>query len=117
MTGNSQLKIAIAQIAPVWLSREPTLAKVADWVQRAATRDCDLVVFGEALVPGYPFWLERTDAARFDSSFQKSMFAHYAQEAVTIDEGHLDPVCDAARRGAIRLIRRALEEGLRNSPA
>lgn len=49
------MRIALAQIAPVWLQREPTLAKVEAAVAEAVAQGAQLVVFGEALVPGYPF--------------------------------------------------------------
>lgn len=75
---NSSLTIGLAQIAPIWLDREATTAKVNSYIEEAARQDCDLVAFGEALVPGYPFWLEFTDGARFNSSLQKTIFAEYA---------------------------------------
>lgn len=59
-----KLTVGVAQIAPVWLQRDATLQKVADWIAGAAAEGCDLVVFGEALVPGYPFWVESTDGVR-----------------------------------------------------
>lgn len=93
----SSLTIGLAQIAPVWLDREKTLSKLTAWVERAATDGCELVIFGEALLPGYPFWVERTDGARFDSDLQKSLFAHYASQAVAVEAGDLDRVCEAAR--------------------
>ena len=65
---DSQLTVGLAQIAPVWLNRDATLAKVGDWARKAADEGCSLVAFGEALIPGYPFWVERTDGARFESS-------------------------------------------------
>jgi nitrilase len=61
------IKVGLAQIAPVWLDRGATLEKVASFVSDAGSAGCDLVTFGEGLVPGYPFWIERTDGARFDS--------------------------------------------------
>ena len=36
-----------------------------------------MVAFGEALLPGYPFWIEHTDGARFNSTIQKEIHAHY----------------------------------------
>ena len=86
------LKVGLAQIAPVWLDRDATIAKVVDWIRKAAAQDCELVVFGEALVPGYPFWVERTDGARFDSGLQKTMFAHYVSQGVTIENGDIDAI-------------------------
>ena len=55
------LKVGLAQMAPIWLDREKTLEKVCTFVENAADQNCELVVFGEALVPGYPFWVERTE--------------------------------------------------------
>lgn len=90
------LKVGLAQIAPVWLARDATLTKVIDWVAQAAAQGCGLVAFGEALAPGYPFWIEHTDGARFDSPLQKDIHAHYLDQAVQLEAGHLDRVCAAA---------------------
>ena len=95
------LKVGLAQIAPVWLDRDATLAKVADWVGQAADSGCELVVFGEALVPGYPFWVERTDGARFESDLQKKLYSHYVDQAVSPADGDLDPIRKIAREREI----------------
>ena len=109
------LTVGIAQIAPVWLDREATLVKVVEAIGRAAEKQCRLVAFGEALVPGYPFWIERTDGARFDAPDQKAIHALYMDQAVRIDFGHLDPVCRAAARADtavyIGCIERAADRG------
>ena len=112
---NSTLQVALAQIAPVWLQREATTAKIVDRIGAAAAEVCSLVVFGEALLPGYPFWVERTDGARFESDVQKELFAHYAEQSVVIERGDLDKVCAAARRHSIAVylgtIERASDRG------
>ena len=92
-----QLTVGLAQIAPVWLQREATLDKVLQWVETAARAGCQLVCFGETLLPGYPFWIERTDGARFDAPDQKQMHAHYLDQAVQIERGDLQRLRDAAR--------------------
>jgi len=91
------LKVGLAQMAPKWLDRDRTLAKVVSWVHQAAKEDCGLVVFGEALVPGYPFWVERTEGAKFESQLQKTLYAHYVRQAVCIEDGDLADVCHVAR--------------------
>jgi nitrilase len=115
-TQNSNLlTVGLAQIAPVWLDRERTLLKVETYVEQAARQGCDLVVFGEALVPGYPFWLELTDGARFNSPLQKSVFAEYAAQAVRPDAGHLDGLCAKAAKHNIAIylgtVERAADRG------
>lgn len=94
---NDQLTVAAVQMAPIWLDRDRTVAKVVDRLHEAARGGAQLVTFGEALVPGYPFWIERTDGARFESAIQKSLHAHYLDQAVQVEAGHLAPVTEAAR--------------------
>ena len=96
MAHSDQLTLALAQIAPVWLDREATIDKVVDYVHQAQQQNPDLIIFGEALVPGYPFWPELTDGARFNADDQKALFAHYSNQAVVIEAGHLDKVCQVA---------------------
>jgi nitrilase len=97
MADPASITLGLAQIAPVWLDRARTLEKVHAAVEKAAGDGCDLVAFGEALVPGYPFWIELTNGAEFDSPLQKELFAHYAREAVRIEAGHLDELRRIAR--------------------
>jgi len=112
---DSTLKVALAQIAPIWLHREATTAKIVEWIGAAAAEDCSLVVFGEAVLPGYPFWVERTDGARFESRVQKELFAHYAEQAIVIERGDLDTICAAAKKQSIAVylgtIERAADRG------
>ncbi len=112
---SATLKVGLAQIAPVWLDRERTLAKVITWCERAAAKGCALVAFGEALLPGYPFWLERTGGARFNAPDQKALFARYLDQAVAPEAGHLDPLREvAAERGlmvVLGTVERAADRG------
>ncbi len=108
-SNSDYLKVGLAQMAPVWLNREQTLAKMITFVKQAAAEGCQLVTFGEALLPGYPFWIERTDGARFNSPFQKEIHAHYMQQAIQIEAGHLDSLCQAAAQQQIAVITGSIE--------
>ena len=103
------LKVGLAQIAPVWLERERTLDKILAYVQEAAEVGCELVVFGEGLLPGYPFWIERTDGARFNSPMQKEIHAHYLANAVQIEAGHLDSLCERVRENHLAVMLGCIE--------
>lgn len=98
------MKIAIAQNAPVFLNREATLSKIATWVEDAGAAGASLACFGEAIVPGYPIWLYRTDAARWDAPDQKELHAKYVSEAVCIEDGHLNEVCETAAKNRCSVI-------------
>jgi nitrilase len=98
------LKAGLAQIAPIWLDRDKTLKKVESYIEDAAFQNCELVVFGEALIPGYPFWVERTDGARFNSKIQKEIYAHYLEQGVQIEAGHLENICRIAGEKKIAVV-------------
>lgn len=106
------LTVGIAQISPVWLNREQTLDKIIEYVHLAAQDNCKLVVFGEALLPGYPFWIELTDGARFNSPIQKEIHAHYMQNAIQIEAGHLNRLCEAAAQNKIAVVLGCIERPL-----
>lgn len=112
---NQLLKVALAQIAPVWLNKEGTLQKIENSMREAAAQKAELIIFGEALLPGYPFWVSLTDGAQFDSVVQKEIHAHYAQNAVVIEQGDLDTVCMIAKEHNLAvylgIIERPLDRG------
>ena len=84
------LNVALAQIAPVWLDQQKTREKISSYISDAADQGADLVAFGEGLLPGYPFWVELTDGAKFNNELQKEAYAHYVKHAVNIEKGDLD---------------------------
>lgn len=115
MSEPNLLKVGLAQISPVWLNKEKTLEKIISYIEKAGSRECELVVFGEALLPGYPFWLGLTNGSDFNSKMQKEIHAHYVRNSVQIEEGDLDPLCEAARQNGLAVyvgtIERAVNRG------
>ena len=95
--GKQTITVGLAQIAPVWLNRQATTDKIIQYIAAAGEKGCSLVVFGEAFLPGYPFWLSFTGGAQFDDSLQKKWHAHYMQEAVQISQGDLAAICQACK--------------------
>lgn len=112
---NTKLKVGLAQISPVWLNKEATFKKVCSYAADAANKGCDLVVFGEGLLPGYPFWLALTGGAEWDKSVNKELHAHYLLNAVTIENGDLDELCKLAKSKQLAVylgvIERPLDRG------
>ncbi|GAB1855832.1 carbon-nitrogen hydrolase family protein [Flavobacteriaceae bacterium MHTCC 0001] len=109
------LKIALAQISPVWLNKSETLSKVEQCIIDASKENCELIVFGEGLVPGYPFWLALTGGAEWNKSVNKELHAHYVRNAVTIENGDLYAICGMAKEHHIAIylgiIERPLDRG------
>lgn len=106
------LTVGLAQIAPVWLNKIKTLEKICAAISEAASQDCQLVVFGEALLPGYPFWIERTNGAEFNSLVQKTLHAHYLDQAVSPEHGDLDDICKLAKEHKISVYLGTIEKAV-----
>jgi len=97
------LKIGIAQISPVWLNKTGTLAKIKSSIKDAASQNCELLVFGEGLLPGYPFWLSLTDATKFDDTVQKELHAHYVKNSIQIEAGELNGIRQMAKENRMAI--------------
>ena len=95
---NHKLKVALAQISPVWLNKIETLKKVEESILEASKENAELIVFGEGLVPGYPFWLALTGGAEWDTKVNKELHAHYVKNAITIEQGDLNAICELAKQ-------------------
>ncbi len=115
MKNKDQLTVGLAQIAPVWLNKPKTVEKIKSYISMAADRHCELVIFGEGLLPGYPFWLSLTDGAKFNDKVQKEIHAHYIRNAIQLESGELDEVCALAKQREIAvylgIIERPLDRG------
>ena len=109
---NDLLKIGLAQIAPVWLNKEKTTEKIVSYISDAGKQNCDLVVFGEALLPGYPFWVELTVGAKFNSSIQKEIFAHYLSQAIDPHSDDLVSICSIAKEKETSVVLGTIEKAV-----
>ena len=112
---NNTLKVALAQISPVWLNKWETLKKVEQCIIDASKAHVELIVFGEGLVPGYPFWLALTGGAEWDKKVNKELHAHYVSNSITIENGDLDGICQLAKQHKVAVylgvIERPLDRG------
>jgi nitrilase len=112
---NHLLKVALAQISPVWLDKNKTIEKIKSAIADAGKQQCNLIAFGEGLLPGYPFWLSLSNGASFNNKVQKEIHAHYIRNAIQIEAGDLNSICLLAKENNMAvylgLIERALDRG------
>ncbi|MDT0538297.1 carbon-nitrogen hydrolase family protein [Croceitalea sp. P059] len=97
------LNVALAQIAPVWLNKKATIAKIEASIIEASQNKSELIVFGEALLPGYPFWLALTQGAKWNLEVNKQLHAHYVRNSIQIESGELNSICDLAKEYSIAI--------------
>ena len=109
---NTKLKIAMAQIAPVWLDKNATLQKIENAIINAAKEKAELIVFGEALLPGYPFWLALTGGAEWNTDLNKALHAHYVNNSICIEKGELSSVRKLAKKHQLAIYLGIMERPL-----
>ncbi|GAA5128300.1 Nit6803 family nitrilase [Alloalcanivorax gelatiniphagus] len=93
MNEASTVRAAAAQIAPDMDTPGGTLDKVCDWIDDAAERGVQLLVFPETLVPYYPYF-SFVRAPAFAGPDHLALY----QQAVTVPGPEIDRVAERARR-------------------
>jgi len=61
--GRESVKVAIAQVSPVYLDRERSIGRACETIREAAAGGAELIVFPEVWLAGYPYWTEGWDSA------------------------------------------------------
>ena len=97
------MRAAIVQKPPAFLDRDQTLAIAAQAVAEAARGGARLVVFPEAFVAGYPAWMWRLRPGT-DMALTEQLHAALLESAVTLEAGHLAPLCAAAREHDVTVV-------------
>lgn len=86
------LRVAAAQLAPVYMNREATVAKACKAIVEAGRDGVRLIAFPEVFIPGYPYWAMVHDATEF-GPFRSKLH----EEAVEVPGPATDALCAAAR--------------------
>jgi nitrilase len=101
-----RFRAAAVQAAPVFLDREATISRLADWVAKARDVGADLVVFGESFIPAFPLW--NMLYAPFD---QHAFYRRLFENAVEIPGPQVEQLEAIARRHGVVLSVGVTEKG------
>jgi nitrilase len=73
------ITVAAVQATPVLLDRDATVERVTASIKEAGAAGAEVVVLGEAIIPGYPDWVWRTSAFS-----DREWYERYHSQAVEI---------------------------------
>ena len=93
------VRLAAAQASPVFLDRERSTEKAVELITEAARQEAQLIAFGEAWLPGYPWWIYMGSPI-YGGKFTQQLYAN----AVKIQSDTIDRLCIAARENHIYVI-------------
>ena len=96
------IKVAAAQITPVYLNKEKTVEKACAVIKEAAQNGAKLIVFPEAFIPGYPDWIWLIPNSK--SADLNKLYTELVNNAVTIPDNSTDLLCKAAKENKINVV-------------
>lgn len=96
---DKNFKVAAVQAAPVWLDLTASIDKAIQLIESAAENGASLIAFGEAWLPGYPFWVWA------DSPFTNMpRFAQYQSCALDLNGDQAQRINQAAVDNKIHVV-------------
>jgi nitrilase len=96
------IKVAAAQLAPIFLNKEKTVEKACSAISEAGKTGAELIVFPEAFIPGYPDWvwlIPNSKKADLDR-----LYLQLVENAVTIPDSTTQKLCHAAKQAKINVV-------------
>lgn len=96
-----KVKLAAAQVAPVFLNREATVQKACEIILEAGRNGAGIIGFPECYIPGFPHWYQFFKAEDRES---KMFFRELFKNAVVIPSPATDELCAAAREANVYVV-------------
>lgn len=96
------IKVAAAQVAPVYLDKQKTVEKACQIIEEAASHDAKLIVFPEAFIPGYPDWVWLIPNSK--SAELNQLYTDLVKNAVSIPDQSTEKLCKTAKKNGIFVV-------------
>lgn len=96
------IKVAVAQVAPVFLDRQRTIDKSCEVIAEAASGGADLIAFPEAFIPGYPDWIWVVPNNK--RAILDALYIELLENAVSIPDDATDQLCQCAQENSIHVV-------------
>ena len=99
---DNTIKVAAAQVSPVFLNKSETIVKACKAIEEAAAKGAKLIVFPEAFIPGYPDWVWLIPNSK--GAALNNLFVELVENSVSVPDNSTDLLCDAAKKNSINVV-------------
>lgn len=96
------IKVAAAQLAPVFLDKEKTVTKACNAIAEAGKKGAQLIVFPEAFISGYPDWIWLIPNSK--GAELNDLYLKLVENAVSIPDDSTKKLCEAAKKVKINVV-------------
>jgi len=109
------VRVAVVQTSPVILNRQATTERVCSLIATAAADGARLILFPEALIPGYPRGIGFGAVVGHRTDLGRRLFARYFDQAIEVPGPETRMIGEAARRAqcwvAVGVVERVARQG------
>lgn len=96
------IKVAAAQLSPVFLNKEKTIEKACAAIAEAGANGAKLIVFPEAFVSGYPDWVWTVPNG--NKKLLNDLYLKLVENAISVPDNATDKLCKAAKDAGINVV-------------
>jgi len=96
------IKVAAAQLSPVFLNKEKTVKKACEAIIEAGKNGANLIVFPEAFISGYPDWVWLIPNSK--SADLNELYVKLIENAVSVPDDATNKLCKAAKTAKINVV-------------
>lgn len=97
----SKVKVAAAQISPVFLDRDASVKKACDAIREAGAKGAKLIAFCEGFLPTHPLWYNFYAAS---DPLAERLSIELFKQSVEVPSRATDDLCEAAREASINVV-------------
>lgn len=97
-----KIKVAAAQLSPVFLNKEETVKKACKAIKEAGKNGAELIVFPEAFISGYPDWVWLIPNSK--GAELNELYLKLVENAVSIPDSSTDVLRKTAKEANINVV-------------
>lgn len=99
-----KVKVGVIQDSPVFFDKTATLAKVEQLVEENARAGCQLLVFPESFIPGYPRGFDFGARVGSRTTEGKKLYARYREASVDLESQDLQKLETLSKKHDVYLV-------------
>ena len=96
------VKVASAQLTPVFLNKEKTVTKACNAILEAGKQGAKLIVFPEAFISGYPDWIWLIPNNK--GAELNDLYIKLVENAVSVPDNSTEKLCRAAKTAGVNVV-------------
>ena len=100
MTKN--MKVAAAQLSPIFLNKEKTVEKACKAILEAGKNGAKLIVFPEAFISGYPDWVWLIPNSK--GADLNELYLKLVENAISVPDDSTKKLCKAAKTAGVNVV-------------